>query len=368
MATTPAYALPYPIGTDLIMNGDDAIRALAERVEAVMAQRDAVPSGRRNAIRNGDMMVAQRGAGPWTADGYTVDGYKKASVGGTVTVSRVAPTPGLTAARYTLQVVTAGQSAAADFAMVEIPIEYVNTLAGQQVTLSFVASTAAGTPKIGVSIRQFFGTGGSPTTVVNQNVGIVSTSVTTPTRYSLTFTMPSVSGATYGTNGDDSLGIRLWLSSGTGQAAFAGAIGIQNGTITLSDVQLEAGAVATPFERLPMAQQLAWCQRYFWRETSTSVSYLYSRAAFLAYSATHAVGTMAHPVVMRAVPVVSPSASLPSCYTAAGNPVAVSSVNTTGGTVYACALDLTTTGLSVGQATLLLATGIGHYMEATAEF
>lgn len=36
MALTPIYALPYPLGTDLIMDGDEAIRALAERLEAVL--------------------------------------------------------------------------------------------------------------------------------------------------------------------------------------------------------------------------------------------------------------------------------------------------------------------------------------------
>jgi hypothetical protein len=35
-ATTPKYAFPYPLGTDLIAEGDDAIKALAERVEAVL--------------------------------------------------------------------------------------------------------------------------------------------------------------------------------------------------------------------------------------------------------------------------------------------------------------------------------------------
>lgn len=33
---TPIYGLPYPVGTDLIMDGDDAIRALAERLEEVL--------------------------------------------------------------------------------------------------------------------------------------------------------------------------------------------------------------------------------------------------------------------------------------------------------------------------------------------
>lgn len=35
-ASTPKYAFPYPLGTDFIADGDDAIKALAERVEAVL--------------------------------------------------------------------------------------------------------------------------------------------------------------------------------------------------------------------------------------------------------------------------------------------------------------------------------------------
>lgn len=35
-ATTPKYAFPYPQGTDRVMDGDNAIQALAEKVEAVM--------------------------------------------------------------------------------------------------------------------------------------------------------------------------------------------------------------------------------------------------------------------------------------------------------------------------------------------
>lgn len=33
---TPKYALPYPVGTDRVMDGDNAMQALAERVEAVL--------------------------------------------------------------------------------------------------------------------------------------------------------------------------------------------------------------------------------------------------------------------------------------------------------------------------------------------
>jgi hypothetical protein len=38
-ASTPVYALPYPLNTDPVTNGDDTIKALAERVEALMRDR-----------------------------------------------------------------------------------------------------------------------------------------------------------------------------------------------------------------------------------------------------------------------------------------------------------------------------------------
>lgn len=34
-AQTATYAIPYPVGTDRVMDGDNAMQAIAERVEAV---------------------------------------------------------------------------------------------------------------------------------------------------------------------------------------------------------------------------------------------------------------------------------------------------------------------------------------------
>jgi hypothetical protein len=34
-SSTPKYQLPYPLGTDRVADGDNAIQALAERVEAI---------------------------------------------------------------------------------------------------------------------------------------------------------------------------------------------------------------------------------------------------------------------------------------------------------------------------------------------
>lgn len=34
-SATPTYAIPYPVGTDRVMDGDNAMQAIAERVELV---------------------------------------------------------------------------------------------------------------------------------------------------------------------------------------------------------------------------------------------------------------------------------------------------------------------------------------------
>lgn len=303
-ASTPRYAIPYPLGTDRVMDGDNVMQAIAERVEAILAPVDdrslTVPSGFRNVIRNGDMGIGQRGPGPFTVTGvYTLDGWRKDHVGGTHTVTNAAVALGALAggAGGWLQSVVAGQSAAADYASLIQRVESVRTLAGRQATVSFVAAAASGTPKVGVEVIQGFGTGGSPSAVVFAPMGAVTLS-TTPTRYALTFTVPSIAGKTAGTAGGDYLAVNLWLSSGADNAGRASNIGIQNATITLTDVQLEAGPTATPFERLPAQQQLAWCQRYFYRLAgATGVWQIHGHCT----AATSANFAFRFPVPMRAV-------------------------------------------------------------------
>lgn len=43
MAATPILAIPYPVGTDRVMDGDNAMQAIAERVEALLEQRPRGP-------------------------------------------------------------------------------------------------------------------------------------------------------------------------------------------------------------------------------------------------------------------------------------------------------------------------------------
>lgn len=228
----------------------------------------------RNALRNGDMSVAQRGNGPFTANGKTIDGYPMDGSGGTRQVDRVATTlgagMGANGAGYALRSTVTGQAAVGDYERFIVMIEGVRTFAGQQVTLSFLAATTSGTPKIGVMLQQYFGTGGSPSGTLDTAISAVTIS-TTATRYTVTFTVPSIVGKTLGTAGDY-LAVILWVSAGTTYAASASAIGIQNSIIDITDVQLEAGPIATPFERLSLQAQLAWCQRYFWRYAASAAN------------------------------------------------------------------------------------------------
>jgi hypothetical protein len=266
----------------------------------------AAPSG--NAIINGAFEINQRGFTSSTATAtYTFDRWRQDHGGGTVTSSSqqftlgAAPVAGYESANF-LRTVTAGQSAADHYAVRQQRIESVRSFAGQTVTISFFAKADSGTPKIGVAMTQDFGSGGSPSASLSPPVAAVTIS-TSWARYSLTYSVPSISGKTIGTNRDDYLGLELWVSAGSTLATRASSIGIQNNTFDIWGVQLEAGPVATPFRRNANSLQgeLAACQRYYWRSTSPTAAFnLY--ALGLAASATNFVVTVYPPVTMRAVP------------------------------------------------------------------
>ncbi len=223
----------------------------------------------RNLVHNPLFNIAQRGNGPFTTSVVvSLDRFWVGFTGGTMSVSGIALADadraaiGDEAAAHAVQIVFTGGAAAASYSAFFQNTEDVRRLANKTVTVSFWAKAATGTPKIGVSIDQSFGSGGSPSAYVS-GTGKAVTISTTWTRYSLTFTVPSTSGKTVGTNGDSSTPVTLWMSSGTTNNSFAGGIGVQSGTFTLWGVQLEVGSVATPLEKPDPQQDLAKCQRFY---------------------------------------------------------------------------------------------------------
>lgn len=254
-------------------------------------------SGFRNVIRNGDFSVAQRGNGPFTtANAYTLDGWVLGVSGGSLNLNRVLAVAGEESPR--ISAVVSGQSAAGDYAQILNVIENVSLLSGKVATVSFDAWATSGTPKVSLELQQIFGSGGTPSATQFIPIGAVTLS-TTRTRYSVTFTVPSVAGASLGTNNNHFSRLGFWLSAGSTYAIRSSNIGIQNNTFYITDVQLEEGPAPTPFERLPIQQQLAWCQRYFQRWVSPPLRGV--------VTGTNTVGRMGMtlPVEMRVSPTVN---------------------------------------------------------------
>jgi hypothetical protein len=226
----------------------------------------------KNAILNADFNINQRGLTSTTTNNiYGFDRWTWLYSGGTATWSAqtftpgAAPVAGYESTNFS-RVVTSGQSGTGDYAFVGQRIENVRTFAGQTVTVSFWAKAATGTPKVGISLEQSFGSGGSGGVIVNAGNVTISTSWA---RYSVTASIPSISGKTIGTG--SFLILELWSSAGSTLSAYTG-IGVQNATIDIWGVQVEAGSVATPFQTATgtLQGEFSACQRYYERVSGSS--------------------------------------------------------------------------------------------------
>ena len=224
----------------------------------------------RNLIHNPLFNVAQRGAGPWTTSAtYTADRWIQ-YIGGASTLNTARnglvdanrSQIGDEAAEWCLYCTFTGGAGAADAAVLQQNIENTRRLAGRTVIVSFWAAANTATPKLGVSIDENFGTGGSPSATVS-GVGQTVTLTTTWTRYSLTFVLPSASGKTFGTNRDSKMPLTFWFNAGSNSNTASGGVGAQSNGIALWGLQLETGSVATPLEKPDPQQDLAKCQRFY---------------------------------------------------------------------------------------------------------
>jgi hypothetical protein len=216
----------------------------------------------KNLIINGAMQVWQRGVSQTVAGYGSVDRFQMSNSTSTFTTTRQAFTAGQTDVPnnplYYLRCVVSSGGAAGNYMFMSQGIEGVQTGAGQTVTLSFYAK-ASSALKVGISYQQLFGTSGSSTVSTN---GVAVTLSTSWTRYTVTTTLPSIASKTIGT-ASDMLRLLLWLDSGSTYNTSSGSIGNQSGTFEFSNIQLELGDTATPFEHRSFGDELARCQRYF---------------------------------------------------------------------------------------------------------
>jgi len=262
----------------------------------------------KNKFINGDFRINQRAFSSTTTHGtYGFDRWKINNSDGTVTYSAqtftagAAPVAGYEAVNYA-RIVTTGQTATSAYAMLVQQIEDVRTFAGQTVTVSFWAKATTGTPKIAVVADQYFGTGGSPSSDVLTAMGQPTIS-TSWARYSVTATIPSISGKTIGTNASTHcLEMRFFVSAGSNFNTQTNSLGIQSNTFELWGIQIEAGSVATAFQTATgtLQGELAACQRYYYRITGTNT---YSNICpAYTQSTNSAVTQLSLPVEMRVAP------------------------------------------------------------------
>ena len=293
----------------------------------------------RNKIINGDMRIDQRNAGASVshtgATIFTLDRFKLlgTSSAGVFSIQQDASAPAGFSASMKITVTTTDTSLTGDDRYnVQQQIEGYNisdfafgTASAKDVTASFwvrssVTGTFGGALQNGASDRSY------PFTYE------ISSADTWEYK---TVTIPGETTGTWAT--DSGRGMTLYVALGCGpnrsgtanawaSANYHTATGATNlmatsgATFYLTGVQLEAGSVATPFERRSYGQELALCQRYFFAQEFNA-----TQTWGCGHRQTSNVGrwTTTVPVPMRATPSFSSTATLRAVFS--GGDVALTS-------------------------------------------
>ena len=241
----------------------------------------AGPLSNRNLIINGAMQVWQRdtsfasdtvGGGRYTADRWNVPNRTRAAR------STDAPA-GFT---YSL-LIDREQTGGVEPFTVSTGIEVQDITQTGSYTLSFYAKSAdITTLNINVQDRTGVAEGGTNNSSIVTNEAI--TIDNTWTRYTHTFTISSVSFT----------GTSLRISIGNTSAD-------QNDEALITGVQLEAGTVATPFERRSHGQELSLCQRSLGGIDTRGLDANYHHfGVFTSDGATSGMGNISFATPMRA--------------------------------------------------------------------
>ena len=334
--------------------------------------------GFRNRIINGDMRIDQRNAGasvtPVSAQ-YTIDRWwHQLSQTGKLSVQRstVAPTGFTNSALITS--LSAYSVTATDYFNILQSVEGFNvadlgwgTADAQTVTISFrVRSSLTGT--FGGAVLNSAQSRAYPFTYA------ISSANTWETK---TVTVPGDTTGTWLTDNGTGLRLSFGLGAGSNYSAAAGSwasgvylsatgatsvVGTNGATFYITGVQLEAGSVASPFERVDYGRQLIQCQRYYYKSPQTP-----GGEGFITYQATGGwTGTTCFPVTMRATPTMTYGYTTPY----SGN--TFYRIDTGGTTTVTLTQNLVSTARVMtvydgGQSGIPLGTNFSTYLTANAE-
>lgn len=243
--------------------------------------------GFRNRIINGDMRINQRATAATTLNSFGADRWPLAisSTGAvTVTTSTATAPVGFTHSLY-LDITTADTSiAATEFLGLNHAIEGFNvadlgfgTANAKTITLSFwIRSTTTGTYCV-----SFVNGANNRSYVATYTVNVANT-----WEYK-TITITGDTSGTWLTDNSTGLRVRFAFATGsnfqttagswqtgdyTGTSAQTNLMALNTNEAYLTGVQLEAGPVATEFERRAYGTELALCQRYYCKTYSITAT------------------------------------------------------------------------------------------------
>jgi hypothetical protein len=159
-----------------------------------------------------------------------------------------------------------------------------------------------------VEMAQTFGTGGSPSSDVT-GTGQTVTLTSSFAPFAVTIAVPSITGKTLGTNGNDYSNVNFWTSAGSDYNARTNSLGLQTIGVDLWGVHIKVGThttAATDLYKQPeLGPELARCQRYYVSNVQTA---LFSARALSTPSSN--CGLMTYwPVKMRGNPSVASTGS-----------------------------------------------------------
>ena len=290
----------------------------------------------RNLIINGAMQVAQRGTSSSSGGYSTVDRYYHNLSGATSTMTREEATFGQEVDGQFKYWVKLNTTVGNNYCGIQQRVEDVRSLREGRATLSFwVKGTNPASGQYLVQMQRLpAGTSGSTLDIPLDDTYTVSS---TWTRKVFTFDVPAL-----GTSVTETANSLLYIT-----------LGAQEGTDTSTDawelnitgVQLECSDTSTPFEHRSYGDELARCQRYYYKLQSEA-GYSFFVTGY-AYQSTDANLPITFPQKLRAAPTFTSSGNWRICSGSCFNNPTLSQGRSASNSFSIVA---TTTGLTTGDA------------------
>lgn len=148
---------------------------------------------------------------------------------------------------------------------------------GEKVTVSFYAKAATAGKKLGISLNQNYGTGGSPSTeeIINGTYFVLTTTLT---KYTYTFTLNTKSGKTFGLNIDDYLKVNFYIVWGLNKGTEVGdtsAEHFMSSRVTFTQVQVNAGEESLLYNPPSYETELQRCKFFGERINSDITNHIF---------------------------------------------------------------------------------------------